>query len=419
MIGLVDCNSFFVSCQVVFNPKLKGKPVVVLSGNDGCIVSRSREAKALGIKMGEPVFKVKHLIRKHKVYTFSSNFSLYADMSQRVMTILLSAAPRVSIYSIDEAFLDLSNIPREDLKYFAIDLKEKIRKWTGIPVSVGIAPTKTLAKVAVHKAKVDLSLKGIKIIKTKSEIDKELISFKVSDVWGIGRESARFLKFYGIDTAYQFTEMPDVWVRKNLKIFGLKTLKELQGSSHISFEEKHAPKKQIIRSRSFKNPIIEIEPLGEALASFAARAAYKLREQGSYAYKIGIFIRSSNYLQSHLRYSKSYEKKFITPTNDTSLLISATFECLEKIFQKGIGYKKAGVVLNGIVSQYEKQLGIFKKDQKELCASLIKVVDQINNKMGSKTVRYAAEGINERLRYRSEKKSKLYTTNWEDLLRVS
>ncbi len=419
MLALVDCDSFFVSCQVVFNPKLRSKPVIVLSGNDGCVVSRSKEAKALGIPMGIAAFKVKDLIKKHRIYTFSSNFPLYGDMSQRVMAILLDAAPRVSIYSIDEAFLDLSTIPKEDLKSLASELREKIYKWTGISVTIGVAPTKTLAKVATNKAKKNSNLKGVHIFYTKNDIYKALCDFPVEEIWGVGRESARFLKYYGIDTAHQFSTAPEKWLRKNLKIFGLKTQKELQGVPSINFTQTYAPKKQIIRSRSFKNQITEFEALSEALASFVVRAAFKLREQGSVTSKISVYIRTSKYSASHLRYYNSAEKKLLSPINDTAFLIKEARECLKIIFKTGYGYKKAGVVLSDIVPEHSRQMDIFRTYEPETSKSLLNAIDNINNTMGARTIQYGAEGLNRKSLYRSAKKSGLYTTSWEELLRVS
>jgi len=420
LFALVDCNNFYASCERVFNPALENKPIVVLSNNDGCIVARSREAKRIGISMAAPVFKCEALIKKYGVHVFSSNYALYGDMSRRIMDILSEMAPVVEVYSIDEAFLDLKGFSEIDLNKFAIRMRKRIRKWTGIPVSIGIGPTKTLAKLANHVAKKNPSLKGVFNITDHPATDKILDQIKVDDIWGVGRKYAYFLNRHCIYTALQLRCASPEWVKKNMTINGLRTVSELQGISSIPIDNMPAPKKGITSSRSFGIPVRKYDDLREALSSYVVRAAEKLRSQSSVTSAIYVFVGTNRFKKKDPQYSNSFTALLPVATSFTPKLIKYACECLKKIYRPGYLYKKTGVIFTEIVPASGIQQSLFDINPDEArTRRLMEAVDKVNGRLGRDTLRYAATGINRIWKMKRELCSPRYTTCWHELPVVS
>ena len=418
--GLADCNNFYCSCERVFRPDLRNKPVVVLSNNDGCIVARSEESKRLGIKMGEPYFKIKDLLEKNNVAVFSSNYILYGDMSRRVMSLLSSYFPKISIYSIDEAFIDLSEI--SDLGYLK-ELSHKavksINKGIGIPISLGIAPTKTLAKMASVYAKKHKGYNGVCIIDNDDKREKALRLFPIGAVWGIGRKHSKRLEYNGIKTAWDFTQMSEGWVRREMSVTGLRTWKELRGESCIA-DEDMPHKKSICTSRSFPNQGLDkLEDLEEAVANFAAMCSKKLREQHTVCQTICVFAYGSRFRDD---LPQNYINEIINldvPTNDMQEIVSLAVKALKRNWKTGTYYyKKAGVVVYNIAEDKVVQGSLFDTVDRDKQASLSKVVDEINMRNGLDTVRIAVQGYNNNWHIKNEHISKQYTTNIKDIIVV-
>lgn len=352
MFGLMDCNNFYASCERVFNPSLNGKPVVVLSNNDGCVIARSNEAKALGIPMGAPAYQMRELVEKHGVAVFSSNYTLYGDMSARVMSILSSLAPEIEVYSIDEAFVNLDGIT--DYQSLGRIIVNKVYKDTGIPVSLGIAPTRTLAKIANKFAKKYPAYQRVCCIDTEEKREKALHLFAIGDVWGIGRRQAARLEKEGIKTAYDFTQLPNSWVRKYMTVVGERTWKELRGIPCIT--ENITPRKQICTSRSFGQMIENIEQMDEAVSTFASKCAKKLREQKGYAVSLLVFIQTNRFRDDLPQYWKSVSVNLPVPTDDTQEIVHYALTGLRSIFLKGYHYKKAGVIITEITYNVQRNL---------------------------------------------------------------
>jgi DNA polymerase V len=417
LYGLVDCNNFYASCERVFRPKLRGKPVIVLSNNDGCVIARSNEAKKLGIQMAQPYFECEKIVKKHGVAVFSSNFALYGDFSARVMNILENFTTGLEIYSVDEAFMDLTNMP-VDAVVHARTIRDTVRKWTGIPVSIGIGPTKTLAKLANKIAKKDPLHEGIFNITDHPRMDEILQTMDVGDIWGIGYRLRKFLHEYGITSILQLRDSDDEWIKKKLSVSGLRTVLELRGVSKIEMEEAPEAQKSILTSRSFRRAITELRPLKEAMAIFASRAAEKLREQDCVASYIQVFI-TTGYHQEGAMYRDSSGSELPHPTSSTPDFIAAAHGLLEKIFKWGYGYKKAGVILTGIVPERHQQLDLFTPlEEYRHKENLMKLMDDLNWRWGSDTIRYGASGLSQEWRFRQEKRSPNYTTQWKDLLTI-
>lgn len=414
LFALVDCNSFFVSCERVFNPHLHKKPVVVLSSNDGCVVARSKEAKKIGIPMGAAAFEYKHLFEVHKVKAFSSNFTLYADMSHRVMETLALFTPEIQVYSIDEAFLSLEKGNAEEK---ALEIRKTILQWTGIPVSIGIGRTKTLAKVANLLAKEKEC--GIFMFSSAEEEAGILNKLPASDVWGIGASTAQFLKSQGIYTAGQFCKQEDGWIRKNLTVVGLRMAWELRGVSCLPIHEEPVPNKSIITSRTFGKKIFAYEDLAEAVASFTASAAGHLREQGSIAHFIEVFVMTSPFASNGF-YSNRALMHFPEPSSFTPFLISQAKKCLNSIFRQGLEYKKAGIMLGGLVPASSYQMDLFASRGKDTKKHdrLMQTLDGLNNKLGYKAVRFAAEGISQPWSSNRQYLTNRFTSNWKELLTI-
>lgn len=411
--ALVDCNSFYVSCERVFDPSLEGKPVVVLSNNDGCAVSRSEEAKRW-IPMGAPIHKYAKEVALHDIRLFSSNYTLYSDMSSRVMSVLNRFTPDMEIYSIDEAFLGLSGFGRRDLAQYGREIRNTIKKWVGIPVSIGIGETKTLAKIANRVAKKTPGLEGVFCIHDHPEKDDILSRIDINDVWGIGSAHTRRLKGYGINSALDLASTSENFIRKYMTVVGLRTAMELKGISCIELENVES-KKQIIRSRSFGRDIESLGDLREAISMHTTRAAEKLREDGSIAGYISVFLKTNNF-KDVPQYNNSMGTRIVESTSYTPRLIENAVTLLEKIYRPGYRYKKAGVMLADIVPESEIQLNMFGstgnlKHSKEL----MNAVDSINNAWGRDTIKYACSGTRRTWSMNRARLSRRYTTNWDEL----
>jgi len=422
-IVLVDCNNFYVSCERVFNPKLKNKPVVVLSNNDGCAVARSEEAKVLGVGMGEPWFQFKDLVKKHNIITCSSNYALYADMSDRVISILSEFSPNQEIYSIDECFLDLTGFCRDDLTNYTQKICSCIQQQTGLPVCIGIGASKTLAKLANHIAKKNSSFQSICNFNTMTvqEQNKWLHKIKVRKVWGIGKQFAPKLRQIGIYNASDLKHANPRILNLQFSIPLKKTIYELNNIVCFELEETTTPKKQIICSRSFRVLITSFKNLEQSIILYVSHAAEKLRRQNSYTRSIYIYIRTSPFNKKESCYANSISIPLPEQTNNTLILIRFASFGLRKIYRNGYKYQKAGVLLSKIVSGKEYQPDLFsKKEEQEKSDNLMIVLDQINTLMGKKMLAVAAEDITPQpWKMRQSNRSPGYTTSWNDLMVVN
>lgn len=396
-LALIDCNNFYVSCERVFNPRLKDRPVVVLSNNDGCVVARSKEAKALGIPMGAPAFQHREIFLRHGVAILSSNYALYADMSERVMSILEDEGFPIEVYSIDEAFLELpSTLPN------MANLRARVLQWTGIPISIGVGVTKTLAKVANHFAK--SCEDGLYILEN---LEKDLASFPVKEVWGIGAPTALALNRFGIMTAQELAKREEAWIQAHFSVTLVRTALELRGISCLSLEEATAPKKSIVYSRSFGQLMTELQDLKEAVATFTAKAAEKLRAQDSLVSHVGVFLIGKD-RSAHLA-----SKSLAFPSAYTPDLIAEAHRLLLEIYKPGEGYRKAGVSFNHLVPEEELQLDFFESRRS---SHLMHFIDTLNRK--KRSLFFAAEGTSQTWKPAAIARSPSFTTDWDSLLKV-
>jgi len=412
IVALVDCNNFYVSCERVFQPKLWGKPVVVLSNNDGCVVARSPEVKALGVAMGVPFFKIAPLVRKHDIQVFSSNYALYGDLSNRVMTTLEQFSPEVEIYSIDEAFINLSNFAQMNLSEYAISIKETVRQWTGIPVSIGIGPSKVLAKVATEVAK--KTKLGVYHLESAEQADEILDKMPVRDIWGIGNRLNKWLNTQGILTALQFKQANEGLIQKKMGVVGQRLLLELKGYSCLPIEVMPNPKQETCVSRSFAKPVTNLGELKEAITLYLSRAAEKIRNQKQRANILIVFIRSSIYSEQPV--SRSLAITLPTASNYTPELLAHALGSLETIYLPNYEYKKAGVILSGLQPESIRQCNLFETEKDwQSQEKLIAVVDQINRKYGAETLTFGIVGKKQSWRMRAEKRSWRFTTKWDEL----
>lgn len=414
IVALVDCNNFYASCERVFNPRLAGKPIVVLSNNDGIIVARSNEAKAIGIQMGEPLFKIKELVKKYDVQVLSSNYTLYGDMSHRVMTALEKYSPDVEIYSIDEAFVSLEGFEREGLTSYCRRIRQTIKQWTGITVSIGIAQTKTLAKLANRRAKKDASTGGVLNLANSELVEKYLRETEVGDVWGIGPRYAKTLNANNIFNALEFTRMRDSWIRKHLTVMGLRTVTELRGIPCIKLEQLHPAKKAIVCSRSFGKPVVEKQDVMEAVSLFTARACEKMRRQRSAATLITVFLRT-NPFKNTPQYHNGCMAKLPMPTDSSIEIMRYAQRAAEQIFKPGYLYNKVGVMLTGFMPFNRAQLSLFDGVDRERLNSATTAIDKINETFGSEAIFFASSGIKREWKTRRDKKTPRYTTAWDEL----
>lgn len=417
MFALADCNNFFVSCERIFRPDLQRKPVIVLSNNDGCAIARSNEAKALGIRMGDPLFKIKDIVEKHHVTVFSGNMALYGDMSQRVRWVLEDYAPSIEVYSIDEAFLDLRGVDNVDFDAYAKEISAKCWKMTSIPVSVGISPTKTLAKIASKLCKQYPRLKGGCYMHRPQDIEKVLRKYPIEDVWGIGRRTAPKLKDRGIMTAYDFTQMSESTVRHMLGITGLKTWNELRGVPCIEFEDNFETKQSICVSRSFSSEIYALSELQEQIANFASSLAEKLRKQNTAASEIAVFAYTNRFKDNTPQMNSNTLVSFITPTADQRTIVAHCVRAAE-LLKEGYGYKKAGVVATKIIRCEEVMHSLFEDTQAiEKEQKLTSALDAINGALGKGTIKLAVQGSGN-IKTANSNQSPHYTTLWSDIPKV-
>ena len=419
MFALADCNNFFASCERVFRPDLQGKPVIVLSSNDGCVIARSNEAKALGIKMGAPYFKIRDIVTNYKVAVFSTNMALYGDMSQRVRWVLEEFSPAIEVYSIDEAFLDLRGMDNINFDEYAKNISQHCLKMTSIPVSVGIAPTKTLAKIASKLCKQYPKLKGGCFMHRTEDIEKVLRKYPIEDVWGIGRRTSPKLKAMGVNTAFDYTQLSENVIRNIFGIAGLRTWKELQSIPCIEFEDGFEAKQSICVSRSFSSEIYDIVELREQIANFASSLSEKLRNQNSVACELSVFAYTNRFKQNERQMYGNRLVQIQTPTNDQRAIVNEAVAALEELFSDGFGYKKAGVVAtrivsaNGFMRSLFDDVEVLKREQK-----LTSVVDSLNRTFGRGALKLAIQGSG-KIKTSSENQSPHYTTLWSDIPKVS
>lgn len=405
--ALVDGNNFYVSCERVFNPRLEGQPVVVLSNNDGCVVARSQEAKALGIAMGQPWFQIRHMERQYGLKAFSSNYALYAEMSNRMMSILSQLAPRQEVYSIDECFLDFTGL-NVDLTAHGHAIRDRVRRWIGIPTCVGIGPSKTLAKLANHIAKKRPAWNGVCDLTALAEtrLDALMASIEVGEVWGVGRRLTEQLNALGIRTVLDLKRADPKLIRRRFTVVLERTVWELRGIACLRLEEVSPPRQQIISSRSFGRPVTELQDLKEAITAYTSRAAEKLRRQGSVTHTLHVHIRTSPFREDKPYYGKGLTIPLITPTDDTRKLVKAALKGLEAIYQPGHDYQKAGVVLMDIQPKDSGQINdMLAALEDAKAARVMQMMDAINARMGKAMIRLAGEGITQGWAMKREKMS--------------
>ncbi len=419
MYALVDCNNFFVSCERAFQPELEGRPVVVLSNNDGCVVARSNESKALGVPMGTPYFKVKHLADKGKLVVRSSNYTLYGDLSARVMSLLAESAPKLEVYSIDEAFMNMDGVNSKDLPSICSGLVSKVRRWIGIPVSIGIAETKTLAKVASHFAKKYKGYRGVCMIDSEGKMRKALALTPIGDVWGIGWRGTPKLEAAGVKTALDFIGRPSEWVRERMGIVGVRTWSELQGIRMVE-DEKEEKRKSICTSRSFADMISDYDELSLRVSDFAGKCAEKLRRDGTAAGTVGVFIHTNRFRDDLEQYFPNASVRLEVPANSTPEIVGAALKALRMVYRPEFEYKRAGVIVVDIVDadSIQQTLFGFDSESRDRDDRISKVMDMVNSS-GKNVLRLAtqrgghyADGI------RREHCSGLYTTSWDELITV-
>ena len=420
-IALIDVNNFYVSCERVFNPKLIGKPVVVLSNNDGCAVARSNEVKTLGVPMGAPWFKLKELAKQHSIIALSSNYALYADMSNRVMSILRDFSPEQEVYSIDESFLDLTSFSQIDHMKYGQQMRQRILQWTGLPVCVGIGPTKTLAKLANHCAKKRTVFDGVCNFNavTELELNDLLGEIAVGEIWGVGRKLAPKLEALGYHSVLDLKQANANDLRQQFSVVMQKTIHELNGIVCVELEDIAPEKKQILSSRSFGYPVRDYNSLAESITLYMTRAAEKLRKQQSFAGSVYVYIRTSPFKPDDPFYSNGMAIPIPSPTDDSRQLVSIALWGLKQLFKNNYNYAKAGVMLSALVPAQGIQTDLFSKIQVTTKSNeLMATMDIINRKMGKDSLRLASEGFTRPWKMKQENKSPSYTTRWEDVPKV-
>ena len=413
-IALVDCNSFYVSCERLFNPKIQKKAVVVLSNNDGCVISRSREAKDLGIKMGEPYFKVKELVKKNKVEVYSSNYALYGDISRRVMKVLKTFSPKVEIYSIDEAFIDLSFIDEKGAEDYGREIRSRVLKWTGIPTSVGIASTKTLSKVANHIAKKEKA----GVIYLNTNIDEKLKKFPIEDVWGVGKQLSKFYHKNNISNAYDLKNVSNTWVKKGTNVLGAKTAMELRGIPCIDLQIDQEKRKNCCVSRSFGRKVKDLNELEESVITHCLNAAEKIRADNQIAKTITVFIRTSPFDKNRRYYSNSKTIDLAIPTSNSIELIKNAVKALTDIYKYGYAYQKAGIILSGLKDANQNDQNLLTPLLENKSKKLMKAIDYTNTKYGRYAISIAQAGLSKGWKMRREHSSKIDTASFDSLPKI-
>ena len=413
-IALVDCNSFYVSCERLFNPKIQKKAVVVLSNNDGCVISRSREAKDLGIKMGEPYFKVKDLVKRNKVEVYSSNYALYGDISRRVMKVLKTFSPKVEIYSIDEAFIDLSFIDEKGVEDYGREIRSRVLKWTGIPTSVGIASTKTLSKVANHIAKKEKA----GVIYLNINIDEKLKKFPIEDVWGVGKQLSKFYHKNNISNAYDLKNVSNTWVKKGTNVLGAKTAMELRGIPCIDLQIDQEKRKNCCVSRSFGRKVKDLNELEESVITHCLNAAEKIRADDQIAKTITVFIRTSPFDKNRRYYSNSKTIDLAIPTSNSIELIKNAVKALPDIYKYGYAYQKAGIILSGLKDANQNDQNLLTPLLENKSKKLMKAIDYTNTKYGRYAISIAQAGLSKGWKMRREHSSKIDTASFDSLPKI-
>lgn len=421
-IALIDVNNFYVSCERVFNPKLNNKPVVVLSNNDGCAVARSNEVKALGVAMGAPWFKLKDLARQHNIIALSSNYALYADMSNRVMSILRQFSPDQEVYSIDESFLDLTHFQHKNHTQYAQQMRKRILQWTGLPVCVGIGATKTLAKLANYCAKKRPQYKSVCDFNAIAphDLDAILKTIEVGEIWGVGRKLAPKLNALGINNVLDLKRANSSQLRQQFSVVMQKTINELNGIVCLELEEMAPIKKQILSSRSFGVPVRDYNSLAESITLYMSRAAEKLRRQHSFAGSVYVYIRTSPFKPNEPFYSNGMTIPLPSATNDTRQLVSVVLWALKQLYIPNLNYAKAGVMLGELVPAQGVQTDLFsQRVETPKTSKLMATLDNINKKMGKESIKLASEGFKRPWKMKQENKSASYTSKWNEVLQVS
>lgn len=417
MFALIDCNNFYASCERVFRPDLNGKPIVVLSNNDGAVIARSNEAKVLGVPMGALAFEYEAFFLKNNIHVFSANFALYGDMSHRIMTILQEYSPECEVYSIDEAFLKLTGFEMFNLEKYGLEIQKRVRKHTGIPISVGISPTKSLAKVANRIAKkYPIHTKNSYVIDSEEKRIKALKWLPIEDVWGIGRKHSIRLREVGVKTAYDFTQLNDAWVQRNLAIVGLRLKHDLQGIPTLDLED-IKPKKNIATTRSFERNLKDFTEIKERITTFAISCAEKLRRQKSCCTAILIFLRTNSHRIELEQYNCSTVVKLPFPTNSSIEIAQFACQGFEQIFKNGFQYKKAGVIVMDFKPENEVQLSLFENSNPKH-SQLMKVIDKINMSFGQQKIKLASQDQKRVWKMKQERLSPRYTTKLSDIITV-
>ncbi|WP_130735737.1 Y-family DNA polymerase [Flavobacterium sp. J27] len=418
MYALIDCNNFYASCERVFQPQLDKKPIVVLSNNDGCIISRSDEAKKIGVPMGIPEFQVKTMLQEHKVAIFSSNYSLYGDLSNRVMTILEQFSPAVEVYSIDEAFMNFEGMSISDFTEYGLQIKNRIRKWTSIPTSIGFAPSKALSKVANKIArKFPEHTKGVYVIDTDEKRIKALKWTKIEDIWGIGFRLSKKMKAKNILTAYDFIQPHhEVFIKKEMGVTGLRLKYELEGKSVISIEEPKS-KKSIAITRSFEKSITNYDELKERVSTFAMVCAEKLRKQKACCYNVILYLRKDKYIEENTRYNFSRMHTLPFATNSGITISTTAIKMLKEVFEENAVYKKAGIIVTQIIPEDTKQFHLFEEENPKHQA-IMKVMDQYLQKTGERKIKLGNQDLEKTWLMKQKHLSQKYTTDIKEILTV-
>jgi DNA polymerase V len=418
MYALVDCNNFYCSCERVFNPKLEGRPVIVLSNNDGCAISRSDEAKALGVGMAAPAFIMSKFLEDNQVTVFSSNYTLYGDMSRRIMDSLGLFAPKIELYSIDEAFLDFSELRKTDLQQLGAEIRKTLKKNIGIPVSVGIGSTKTLAKMANRHAKKNYKNAPVFWAENPVQVREMLSATPVEDIWGIGHQYALFLSRSGFKTAAEFVAAPEAWIRKNLSVVGERLLFELRGIPSLAWEEEKPVRKNICTSRSFGNRLSDKNRIAEAMANYAASCASKLRADKTCCRSLQVFIQTNPHKTDEPQYLRSIDIEMVRASNHTGEIIKAALRGLDLIFKPGFLYMKCGVTVMDLVPESVVQASFFDTADRERNQRMMRTIDQINGSIGKEILRAAVQGFERSYRLKTDYLSNRYTTRMSEILKI-
>ncbi|RAJ12132.1 Y-family DNA polymerase [Olleya aquimaris] len=418
MFALVDCNNFYASCERVFNPNLEGKPVAILSNNDGCVIARSDQAKALGLPMGAPIFKWESFCKANNIHVLSSNYPLYGDMSSRVMSILKQFTPDVEVYSIDESFLEFKGFEHYNLNTYGQSIRKRVKKWTGIPTSVGIAPTKALSKIANKIArKFPTQTKGVYVIDTEDKRIKALKWTKIEDIWGIGRQLAKRLIAKGCTNALDFTQLPDQWVKSNFSVVESRLKRDLEGIPTLQLDENGQDKKMIATTRSFDYSYSDINYIKERVSTFATRCAEKLRQQGSGCHVIIVLLSSDRHKKTLEQHRASVTINLSFPTNSSLTISNCAVKAVMSIFKKGIKYKRAGVIVSGLVPVNNYQLNIFESENPKH-VPLMQSIDRLNSKFRGDKIKIGNQDLQRTWKMRQERLSPKYTTNINDIIVV-